>query len=173
MVSTMRVLAPCLAMVAAVGMSMPAHAHSAHGGHGSPTHEQLPDPSSVAAPHGVTVKACWIRALPSRLPSAGYFQIANSSGNDVVLVGAQAEGFGKVMLHAHEDRGGMAAMAHVDQVVVPARGRFDFAPRGHHLMLEQPDGELQIGSTRELTLWFEGQRAVTTKCEIRPPGTLK
>lgn len=162
------------------------HAHAGHGehsaqgehgahehGHASHVQHVFPDPATASAPEGVSVTGCWIRALPNRLPAAAYFRLKNTGGKDAVLIGAQAQGFGKVMLHTHSEAGGMASMAHVDQVVVPAGGGFDFAPRGHHVMLEQADFDLEVGSQRPLTLWFEGQRALTVQCDVRPPGTLK
>lgn len=150
------------------------HDHAEHHGHSGKAQQQaFPDPASVAAPAGVSVSGCWIRALPKRLPAAAYLRLKNSGEQDAVLIGAQAEGFGKVMLHGHEESNGMAAMVHVGQVVIPAGGAFDFAPRGHHVMLEQADFDLEVGSQRPLTLWFEGNTALTAECDVRPAGTLK
>src|SRR5690606_11869585 len=128
--------------------SMHQHAASMHQ-HAAAGHHQtveLPDPSSVSAPDGISVKACWIRALPNRLPAAAYFLIENAGPQDKVLIAAQADGFAKVMLHAHEEAGGMARMVHVDKVVIPGEGSFEFAPHGHHVMLEQPEFDLEVGS---------------------------
>ena len=161
-------LAAMAACIVMAGFSATAHAHAGH--HRSPN---LPDAAKVAAPVGVTVQQCWIRALPNRLPAAAYFRVENTSKQDQVLVGAQADGFGKVMLHSHQDAGGMARMVHVDQVVVPAEGGFDFEPRGHHVMLEQAEFDLEIGSQRDITLWFEGPAALSVSCDVRPPGTLQ
>ena len=147
----------------------PAHSQSSHG----QQQRAFPDPATVAEPEGISISECWIRAMPSRLPAAAYFRIENAGKEDAVLVGAQADGFGKVMLHTHEESGGMARMVHVDEVIVPASGAFDFAPRGHHLMLERAQVDLDIGSRRDITLWFEGPKAITVACDVRPPGTLK
>lgn len=173
-----------LAFVLAALFSVAAHAHSGHEGHehqhhahehGHHGHEQhtFPDPASVAAPEGASVQGCWIRALPNRLPAAAYFQLQNAGTQDVKLIGAQAEGFGKVMLHTHKESNGMASMVHVDEVVVPAGGSIEFAPRGHHVMLEQADFDLEVGTQRPIVLWFEGPAALTAQCAVRPAGTLK
>lgn len=171
-----------LALALAVSLPLAAHAHHTpdhdaqeHHGHAHHDHGQaeFPDPASVQAPQGVSVKGCWIRALPNRLPAAAYFQIANDSAHDAVLIGAQANGFGKVMLHVSETRGGMATMAHVDDVTVPAGESFQFAAGGHHVMLEQPTVELEIGTKRPLVLWFEGPRALTVECDVKPPSALQ
>src|SRR5690606_27889370 len=132
-----------------------------------------PGRANPEAPAGVSVSGCWVRAMPAGLPSAGYFRIKNTGSAPVTLIGAEAEGFRKVMLHTHLDTGGMSRMVHVDRVDLPPGGGFDFAPGGHHLMLEQPAGDLPIGSTRSLTLWFEGERALTVQCELRPPSAVR
>lgn len=179
----MRYLFKGLAFSLTALVSMSIHAHSGHGGHEHHGHDQghghhahervFPDPATVAAPEGVSVSGCWIRALPNRLPAAAYFRLQNAGAQDAILIGAQAEGFGKVMLHTHQEVNGMAAMAHVDEVVVPAGGGFDFAPRGHHIMLEQPGIDLEVGTRQPITLWFEGLHAITAQCDVRPPGTLQ
>ena len=180
----MHTISKALALAFAALFSLTAQAHSGHGtahgqahghghDHGSGQHSaapSFPDPATAGAPEGVTVGDCWIRALPNRLPAAGYFRLENTSGQDAVLVGAQAEGFGRVMLHTHQTTGGMSSMVHVDRVVVPAGGGFDFAPGGHHVMLEKPTIDLRVGGKRPLVLWFEGDRALTAQCDVRPAG---
>lgn len=148
--------------------------HAGHAVHGAQhVARALPDGASAEAPAGVSVSDCWVRAMPAGLPSAGYFRIENTGSASAALTSAEAEGFGKVMLHTHLDTGGMSRMVHVDKVDIPPGGAFDFAPGGHHLMLEQPAGDLVIGSTRSLTLWFEGERALTVQCELRPPSAMR
>lgn len=146
------------------------HAHAHDHPHAS---GHTGDASTAAAPEGVSVTGCWIRALPNRLPSAAYFRIDNRGARNAVLVGAQSARFGKVMLHANQTVDGMATMVHADQIVVPPGERFEFAPGGHHVMLEQPASELRVGDAVPLTFWFEGGRALTESCEIRPAASLK
>lgn len=180
----MQVISRGLALVCAAlaSLGVQAQSHSTHesghahhvpaqAGHSAHSSRMFPDPASVQAPDGVSVTGCWIRALPNRLPAAGYFSLQNSGSADAVLVGAQSEGFGRVMLHTHETRGGLSTMVHLDQVVVPAGGEFAFAPGGHHVMLEQADFDLVVGTRHPLVLWFEGDRALRVECDVRPPGT--
>lgn len=150
-----------------------AHGHAVHAAPGHMVRRSFPDPATAARPDGVVVEGCWIRALPNRLPAAGYFVVRNSSQQPAVLIGAQADGFGRVMLHTHQTVNGMSAMVHVDRVDVPAGGRFEFAPGGYHLMLEKPESDLQGGSRLPVTLWFEGDRALTFDCDVRGPAAQK
>lgn len=146
------------------------HAPAADRHHASPSH---PDPATVSAPEGISVKDCWIRALPSRLPAAAYFHIQNMGEQEKVLTGAQAEGFGRVMLHTHQDQDGMARMVHAENVKLAPGSSLEFAPRGHHVMLEQANFDLKVGTERPLTLWFAGPEALTVQCKVLPPGTLQ
>lgn len=145
----------------------PGH-HAGHPGHGTPA---FPDPATAEAPGGVVAGACWIRALPNPLPMAAYFSLENQGNDGVVLVGAQSEGFGSVMLHTHVESGGMSSMQHVERVPVPAGEGVEFAPGGHHVMLQKPDSALEVGSQHVITLWFEGDRALPVRCDVRPAGT--
>lgn len=159
----------------AATLSMSVYAHSGHGHHGHHHHHEqktFGDASTASPPVGVTVNDCWIRLLPNRLPSAAYFVMDNSGHADAVLVGAEAANFGKVMLHTHQTINGMATMVHADKVIVPVGGSFEFAPGGHHVMLEQPKATLNIGHTSPITFWFEDSSAITTDCEIRSPASL-
>ncbi|MGB3290441.1 MAG: copper chaperone PCu(A)C [Burkholderiaceae bacterium] len=155
------------AFAAATSLSAQAHAGHDHPAHPHPGQSSFGDAATAAAPEGVTVTNCWIRALPNRLPSAAYFTLSNSGDRDVVLVGAQSKAFGKVMLHASKTVNGMAVMVHADKIEVPASGSFEFAPGGHHVMLEKSTSTLKIGETLPITLWFEQGRAITMDCSIR------
>ncbi|MFC4297243.1 copper chaperone PCu(A)C [Castellaniella hirudinis] len=161
--------------VLAAAASFSVQARSGHEGHGNShaSHDGFGDPAKAVAPEGVTVTDCWIRALPNRLPSAAYFTLNNAGTQDAVLIGAQSSAFGKVMLHANKTVNGMAAMVHADKVVVPAGGHFEFSPGGHHVMLEQPTADLQIGKRLPITFWFESDQAITSDCDIRSPAGLK
>lgn len=165
------------ALVSLPVQACPGHDHNdghAHHEHKNHAQSAFGDAAKAAAPEGVTISACWIRAMPNRLPSAGYFKIHNGGAHDAVLVGAQSKAFSKVMLHATQTSDGMATMVHADKVELPAGANFEFASGGHHVMLEQPTAELPpIGKTLPISFWFEGGRAITANCEVRSPSTVK
>ncbi|MFA5490460.1 MAG: copper chaperone PCu(A)C [Candidimonas sp.] len=167
----------CAAMAPLSVSACPGHDHDhadhAHHEHKSHAKAAFGDAATAAAPAGVAISACWIRAMPNRLPSAGYFKIHNGGAHDAVLIGAQSKAFSKVMLHATQTSDGMTTMVHADKVELPAGANFEFAPGGHHVMLEQPTAELPIGKTLPISFWFEGGRALTVDCEVRSPSTVK
>jgi len=162
--------------------SMPAmqgmdHGSMDHGSmpaaHGHGTMHGAAPAGDAPAPEGVTVQDCWIRLLPGTVPSAGYFVVKNAGAQPVSLTGVHAEAFGMAMLHqTRKDDSGMTGMAMVDAVQVPAGGELSFSPGGYHVMLEKPVRPLQVGATVPLTLSFDGGRALTAQCGVRPPGAM-
>lgn len=121
---------------------------------------------------GVHAEQCWIRAMPAAVPSAGYFVVVNDSDAPHTLTDVSTPAFGMAMMHRTESNGSTSTMVGVDSVPVPAHGSISFAPKGYHVMLEQPAHALKIGSTLPLTLSFDDGSKVTANCAIKSPATL-
>ncbi|KND56328.1 Copper metallochaperone [Candidatus Paraburkholderia kirkii] len=119
--------------------------------------------------HAATLEGrdCWIRAMPPNLPSSGYFIVANNGDTPATLTGAQTPAFGMTMMHKSENKGGTATMSPVDSVDVPAHGTLSFAPKGYHLMLEEPGKPLKVGSTIPLTLSFANKSTLEVNCAVK------
>ncbi|WP_341316125.1 copper chaperone PCu(A)C [Paraburkholderia sp. IMGN_8] len=119
-----------------------------------------------------SVSDCWIRALPGKLPSGGYFKASNAGDQPLNLVGVSSDAFGMAMLHQTQKQGSTSAMVMVDQVPVPAHGSLAFAPGNYHVMLEQPKEPLKIGSTIPLTFTFSDGQKVIAACTVKSAGTM-
>jgi copper(I)-binding protein len=63
-------------------------------------------------------------------------------------------------------------MSPVDSVDVPPHGTLSFAPKGYHLMLEEPGKPLKVGSTIPLTLSFADKSTLNANCEVKSPATV-
>ncbi|CAH2788642.1 MAG: Copper metallochaperone, bacterial analog of Cox17 protein [uncultured Caballeronia sp.] len=118
------------------------------------------------------VHDCWIRSMPAKLPSSGYFVISNSGDKSATLTGAEIPAFGMAMLHKSASNGSTSTMSMVDSAEVPAHGELAFAPSGYHLMLEDAPKPLKIGSTIPLKLMFADQSSIETTCVVKPASTL-
>ncbi|CAB3764653.1 hypothetical protein GQ57_17815 [Burkholderia sp. MSh2] len=126
-----------------------------------------------AAPaQSVTVSDCWIRSMPGKLPSGGYFNLKNSSANPIDLTDVDSDAFGMAMLHQTQSNGSTSNMVMVDKATVPANGTLSFAPGGYHVMLEQPKHPLKVGTTVPLTLTFGDGEKITAQCAVKAPGTM-
>ncbi|WP_237574594.1 copper chaperone PCu(A)C [Mycetohabitans sp. B8] len=117
---------------------------------------------------GVQVSGCWVRTMPATLPSSAYFTIKNDADKPVSLKGVDAPAFGMVMMHQTQSNGSTSRMVHVDALDVPAHSTLQFAPGGYHVMLEQPQHALKVGTTIPLTLNFGAAGKLDVQCELRP-----
>jgi len=96
----------------------------------------------------------WIRALPAKLPAAGYFTLTNKGAKEVSLTGASSAACGMLMLHKSTQSGGMGSMEDVDSVAVPPGGTIKFAPGGYHLMCMDPTPAVKPGGKVSVELSF-------------------
>ena len=100
---------------------------------------------------------------------AGYFVLENNGSGDRSLVGASSPAFDDVRLHRTNEENGMASMAPVESVAIPAHGRVAFQPGGYHLMMMHPRQELQPGDSVAVTLHLDNGEDLKTSFTIKPP----
>ncbi len=96
-----------------------------------------------------------LRLLPGDLPAAGYFSLSNTSGGDVVLIGAESPAFERVTVHQSTQDKGMTSMKPVPQLELAPGDAVEFAPGGYHLMLMERRGPIALGDEVTVTLLFE------------------
>ncbi len=124
-------------------------------------------PAAASAAPSVTIADAWIRALPGKLPSAGYFTLHNGSGKEIVLTGASAAACGSLMLHRSQTSGGMARMSDMANVIVAPGESVSFSPGGYHLMCENPSPQVKPGTRMAVTLMFADGTRLTTSYAVR------
>jgi copper(I)-binding protein len=129
---------------------------------------------ATSAAHAATlqVRDCWIRSMPPNLPSSGYFTVVNETDKPASLTGAETSAYGMAMLHRSESNGSTATMTMVESAEVPAHGTLAFAPKGYHLMLEQPSKAVKVGATVPLSLTFADNSKLDTTCIVKPASAL-
>lgn len=115
----------------------------------------------------LSVSDAWIRAMPSGIPSGGYFTLHNNGATDMVLTGASTSACGSLMLHKSESQGGMSSMHHVDEVDVPAGGSIAFAPGGYHLMCMNAGAAIAPGGHVPVTFLFKDGSKITASFSVR------
>jgi hypothetical protein len=124
-------------------------------------------PAAASAAPSVTIADAWMRALPGKLPAAGYFTLHNGSGKEIVLTGAEAAACGSLMLHRSEASNGMASMSDVPNVSIPAGKSFSFAPGSYHMMCMGPSPQLKPGAHIPVTLIFADGTRLTAAFAVR------
>jgi len=116
----------------------------------------------------VRVEGAWARAVAdSDGTTAAYMLLRNVGDAPGRLVGLRSEAAREVQLHRTTiDESGLARMAEIDALDIPAGGSVELAPGGYHLMLLGA-GPLADGDTVRITLDLEGSAPVEVAAEVR------
>jgi len=123
--------------------------------------------ATPAAAEQVQISDAWIRALPAKLPAAGYFTLRNTGANAVTLTAAKSSACGMLMLHKSMEMGGMGSMEDVSGVAVPAGGTVSFAPGGYHLMCMDPAAAIRPGANVAVTFHFADGSETTANFAVK------
>jgi len=124
--------------------------------------------TALASDAMISVTHAWIRLLPGNLPLAGYFDLRNTSGHMLVLVGAESTQFARIELHRSMEMQGMDHMIPVKDVEVAAGARMEFAPGGYHLMLFGPRHSLKVGERVTIVFRFAHGQSQAASFVMRP-----
>jgi copper(I)-binding protein len=128
---------------------------------------------------GPRLKDAWARRTPpvtngGRMGSAPmtwntavYLTIDNRGGGADTLLGATSDAARSIELHETTLESGMAMMAPVDSIGVPAGGTVVLKPEGHHLMLLEVTRALTPDSTIRVTLIFERAGRIPVSARVR------
>lgn len=126
----------------------------------------------AAALTTLTIEGAWVpEAPPNAKMMAGYLTLTNRSAAPVTVSGATSPDFTKVTMHQTIKKNGVASMAPVSAVTVPAGGSVRFEPGGYHFMLESPKRPLKAGAKVVLALQFPGGKLQKVLMDVKTrPG---
>lgn len=116
---------------------------------------------------GLAVHHPWIRVIMPSRPAAAYFTLTNGGATPRILTGAHSPACGKMMLHRSVTKNGQEMMATVTSIILPAHGRFVFAPGGYHVMCMAPKKDLKPGRSVPVTLQFSDGAKLTAQFAVR------
>ena len=117
----------------------------------------------------VRIEDAWARATPPGAKIGAAYMKISSTGADR-LIGASTPAAAKVEMHVTEKKGDVLRMREVKGYDIPAKGSFELAPAGAHLMLVDLKAPLKEGSKVPMTLRFEKAGAVKVELQVRPLG---
>ncbi|WP_375398682.1 copper chaperone PCu(A)C [uncultured Sphingomonas sp.] len=102
----------------------------------------------------VSVGDAWIRlgAVP-RSPGVAYFTL-HGGPRDMVLLSVTSPNVIRTEMHESMTRSGMATMAPMATVALPARATMAFAPGGKHVMLFDVNPAIKRGGVQTLRFTF-------------------
>jgi copper(I)-binding protein len=142
-----------LGLIAALLLAHPVHAHGVTVGDLEIIHPNIPQPASSA------------------MAAAGYMGISNAGDEADRLIGVESTVAQSAMLHKTEvNADGVASMAHVEGIDIPANDTVVLESGGYHIMLMGLTQELIEGQMVPGVLIFEKAGRVEMEFAIDPPG---
>lgn len=120
----------------------------------------------------IVVTDVWARAVaPGQTTGAAYLTITNNGDAADKLIGAKASLSQSSSLHASRTANGVVAMAPVESVDIPAKGKVELAPGGTHLMIMDLRVPMTAGERFFVDLKFEKSGARTASGTIVAAGS--
>jgi hypothetical protein len=133
---------------------------------------------------GISLENAWARRSPAMAPGhagghgstippggagngAVYVTITNRGGGSDALVSATTDAAVTVELHETVQESGVMKMRPLPRVDVPAGGRLEMKPGGHHIMLLGLKRDLKPGDTVSVTLTFDKAGPMTVEAPVR------
>jgi copper(I)-binding protein len=119
-------------------------------------------PKQLTAEHG------WVRlAAVKGRPAAGYFTV-HGGPKPATLIAVSSDVAIRAEMHRSMSAGGMATMAPLDRVEVPAGTDVAFAPGGRHVMLFDVNPGIKPGRAMTLTLTFADGTRIPLNADPAP-----
>lgn len=120
------------------------------------------------ADSAIQVDNAWVReAPPGARMMAAYMTLINNGETDQALADVSSPAFRMVMLHKSVLVDGMARMAHVDELVIPAGASVALEPGSYHLMMPAPETRLISGDKVEFILELANGKQLRVQAEVR------
>ena len=123
-------------------------------------------------PAGIRVaEGAWLSlpAVPGN-PGAVYFSVINGSDSDATVVAVDVTGAGHAMIHRTVMTEGMASMADMEELIVPAGKTVSLRPGEMHVMAMDLDPALEVGGETEATVIFANGDKASFPVLIRGAG---
>ena len=121
-------------------------------------------------PEVLTVGDAWVRlgAVQGR-PAAAYFTVHGGPGT-ATLIAVSSNLAIRAEMHRSMSAGGMATMAPLDRVAIPANTDVAFAPGGRHVMLFDVNRGVKPGGAMTLTFTFANGDRIPLKVDVIGAG---
>ncbi len=115
----------------------------------------------------LTISDPHVKAMPAGEMSAAFATLANTTGDDIDIIGARSEAAETVELHEMVMDGPAMTMSAVEKIVVPAGGTIVLEPGGLHIMLIGLSADLEPGDDIEITLVLSDGEEISFTAVVR------
>lgn len=122
----------------------------------------------AAADNTPTIHDAWVReAPPGAQVLAGYAQIENATDQANAIIAVSSTAFEKAEIHRSEVKGGIARMAEIKRLDLPAQKIVKLEPGSTHLMLINPKSPLRAGDHVTLIFTLSSGNTLNVDAEVR------
>jgi len=130
--------------------------------------EKIVQPSGTENRSSLRIEKAWIRPAPKNATSlAAYFEIHNTSTEDITIVDVQSPDFDASMIHDSETKDGLIRMRHIEKLIVSAGEHVQLMPLRKHIMLIRPKSPMTLGSRAQITLISDQGERFSANIEVR------
>jgi copper(I)-binding protein len=131
---------------------------------------QAPGPQAPSSQVVLRISGAWARpSMPERPMSAAYAVIENPGAQAVVLTAVRCDVTPRAEIHESFEENGMMRMRRIPELTVPAGGRVELRPGGHHIMLMMLPQPLVAGGRVTCDLLAGERVAGRLEAEVRAP----
>ena len=122
----------------------------------------------ACASANLDISDAWVKYLPPVVPvRAGYMLVSNNTAQPINITKIESEVFTQIDIHETVEKDGMITMRPVLPFKIPAGKSFTLAPGGLHLMMRNPDHELNPGDNIDVTLHFKSGETQLIKMTVK------
>ncbi len=129
------------------------------------TPEKLEVPKST---NEITLSDGWARPGKAGMMSAAYFKLYNGTAKSDTLLSIESDASSNTQIHlSFKNEEGLMSMDEQKFVLLPAQSELEFKQGGLHVMIIQPDQDLQEGDSLSLKLHLSSSKELIAKVPIR------
>ena len=125
---------------------------------------------ACGGPKQLTVEHAWVRlAAVKGRPAAAYFTV-HGGPRPATLIAVSSDVGVRSEMQRSMNAGGMATMAPLDRVLIPATTDVTFAPGGRHVMLFDVNPGIKPGRAMTLTFTFADGTRIPLNADVVGAG---
>tara|TARA_Y100001935_G_scaffold223573_1_gene199194 strand:- start:112983 stop:113465 length:483 start_codon:yes stop_codon:yes gene_type:complete len=121
----------------------------------------------------ISIEDGWARPGKAGMMSAAYFRLENTTDIADTLVSASSNVSNNTQIHLSYEKDGLMVMEEQEFVPVPANASVMFKQGGLHIMLIQPDNDINEGDSVAVELTFKSGRTLSAQVPVRPATGMK
>jgi copper(I)-binding protein len=124
--------------------------------------------ASILNQNGIAISNFYARpSMGAQNTAAAYFNLHNTTGNDIKLLRITSGLSDNVELHDHVNQGGIMRMVKIDSIPLASGAQVALKPGSLHVMIMNPKKEVKAGTLLPLELHFSNGEKFTAHFPVK------